>query len=100
METLEGLADVGRPVGSMEKATNTYLQAIMPEDGLAPEQELLAVSLLSSARAIDTLVAKGRDISRMIGAFNETFTLLKEQEGTPTGNLSQEQAEFLMKAMK
>lgn len=100
METLDGMANAGLTIGSMEKATNSYLTEIMPQDGLAPEQQLLAVSLLSSARAIDNLVGKGRDISRMIGAFNETFTLLKEQDEDGTSHLSPAMSDFLEKMTK
>lgn len=84
MDTLPGMNDIGRTVGSMEQATMKYLASIAPEGGLSAEETLLSVSLLSSAQAIDALVVKGRDISRMISAFNDTFTLLKEQGESPS----------------
>lgn len=79
---LDGMDDItGRPVGSMEQSTIEFAKEYRTKHETCDAATLLTLqSMIVLARNIDTLVAKGREISRNMSTLLDYIKQLQEQD--------------------
>lgn len=79
---LDGMSDTtGRPVGPMEQSTIAFAQEYRDKHDSADAATLLTLqSMVVLATNIDTLVAKGREISRNMSTLLDYIKQLQEQD--------------------